>query len=196
MNIAVDLDDVTVRIVTDLFTEYNKRFNTSFTIEDHVDFDLSKVWKCSPEEMMEFVYSFYRSPIMKTLPPVPGAIESITALSKDNSISFITSRPESTKQATLEWIHKHFPSHSFPVYFTNQFTSTDSKKVKKSDICKQLGVEVIIEDAPSYAIDCSENNIIVFLLDQPWNQSVKENENIIRVKSWNEVVSNLHNTVS
>jgi uncharacterized protein len=196
MNIAIDLDDVTVQLTVDLTKEYNRQFNTSFTQEDHTVFDLSKVWKCSPEDMMEFVYSFYRSPIMKSLPPVPGAVEGITALSKHNSVCFITSRPEFTKQLTLDWLHTHFPKQDMPVYFTNQFALAHDNKVKKSDICKQMGVEVIIEDGPAYAVDCSENNIIVFLIDRPWNQSVEENDNIIRVKTWKEVLSNLNHALS
>jgi len=72
------------------------------------------------------------------------------------------------------------------LYLKNEhFAGSD--EFKKSAICKELGVDLIIEDAPHYIEDCSEAGIKVFIFDRPWNQEVRENDLITRVRDWGEI---------
>ncbi len=191
MNIAVDLDDVTVAIMDGLISYHNNKFNTNFVYEDHNRWDLDKIWGCTPEEAMKRVYDFYGSNFMELLLPIEGAIDGIKKISKKHTISFITSRPTFLEQKTKRWIKHYLPNYNFITYFTNQYTPHNISKLKKSDICKKLNINLIIDDAPVNALDCASNNIRVLLFTRPWNTEMQNNEYITRVNSWKEIVKNL-----
>lgn len=188
MNIAIDLDDVTVAIMNGLIDYHNKRFDTNFTIHDHIFFDLHKIWKCTPEEAMKRAYDFFASDHMDRLLPMEGAVEGINALSYNHQLVFITSRPDSVKEKTLKWLKKYFPDKDIPVYFTNQYTPATHKKLTKSEVCKKVGATIIIEDSPAYVLDCANAGIRVLMYDRPWNRTVANNPLITRVNSWSEIL--------
>ena len=60
----------------------------------------------------------------------------------------------------------------------------------KSDVCKELGVEVMIEDSLSQAKEIAPCVRKIFLLDCPWNQGDLP-MNVARVYSWDEIVEGL-----
>ena len=192
MKIAIDLDDVTVAIMDGITTFHNKKYNTHFSVHDHIDWDLYKIWNCTPEESMNRVYEFYNSPFMDTVLPMEGAIEGIGKLHIKHSLVFITSRPVSVEEKTKKWLKKYFPSFHLPVYFTNQFTPAGHVKQKKSDICKKLDIPIIIEDSPMNVTDCITNNIRVLLFTRPWNTLIKNTRLITRVHNWEDITDEIN----
>ena len=71
-------------------------------------------------------------------------------------------------------------------FSSNPYCNTKGKT--KGELCKDLNVDLMIEDDPKYAEDCALKGINVLLLDKPWNQNCIEHENIIRVKNWKEIL--------
>jgi len=191
MRIAIDLDDVTVAIMDGLLKYHNGKYNTEFLVEHHTSWDLDKIWACTPNEAMRRVYDFYKSEYMDKLLPMPGAIEGIHNLNDKHSLFFVTSRPTFIKEKTTIWLNEHLPNLSIPVYFTNQYSPEREKKEKKSDVCKRLNIELIIEDAPSNISDCIMNNIRVLVYSRPWNTSLIDTELMTRVHTWKDIVSNI-----
>ena len=121
---------------------------------------------------------------------MPGAKEGIDALLKKGyELHLVTSRPEVIKPQTEKWIKAHFPGKFTDLHhaFNPNIHKKDSKK-KKWEICKEIGAGVLIEDFLPNAIGCSENGIKVYLMDAPWNQVEDLPENVVRVKSWKEIV--------
>jgi uncharacterized HAD superfamily protein len=102
---------------------------------------------------------------------------------------FVTARPETLEKETRDWLKKYFKDLEFPVYFTHRDAGMPS--LKKSEICKSIGAEILIDDYIENALDCAENGIKVFLMDAPWNQTGSLPDNVVRVKSWKEVISKL-----
>ncbi len=192
MNIAVDLDDVTVAIMDGLLSYHNNKYSTNFRIENHTVWDLDKVWDCTPQEAMKRVYDFYHSSFMELLLPIDGAIPGIKKLSKKHQLSFVTSRPDFLEVKTKRWLKHYLPKLNIPLYFTNQYTPDHESKLKKSDICKRLNISLIIEDAPVNAVDCVSNNIQVLLYDRPWNTEIENSKLITRVDSWKDVLEILN----
>lgn len=192
MNIGIDLDDVTVKLLDGLLNYLNNKYNTNFKFEEHIQFDLDKIWKCSPEEAMKRVYDFYSSNYMELVLPIDGAINSIYKLSKKHNITFITSRPVFLKEKTNRWLKYYFPHKVFPVYFTNQYTFQKEARINKSDICKKLDIKLMIEDSPANTIDLVSNNIKVLLFNRPWNSSIANTALITRVNNWKDVLKILN----
>lgn len=54
------------------------------------------------------------------------------------------------------------------VYFGNHWSLSGPVR-KKSEICKSIGAQILIDDNPTYAVECAAAGIHVLLFD--WNDS-------------------------
>lgn len=188
MKIGVDMDSVLAEIMIPLVNFHNDLYGTDLKLEDHIHYDLTKVWKCSNDEVLEKIDKFYRSSYFDKTQPVKGAKEGIGHLSKKHELIVITSRPYSIENKTLGWLAKHFPGTFKSVQHTNHINFDKSKKRDKSSVCMELGIKLMIDDCLEFAEDCAGKNIKVLLVDTPWNRSDKLHKNITRVLSWEEIV--------
>lgn len=187
MTIGVDLDSVLAYIEEPLLDFLNQEYKTNHGVEDVKNYDLSILWKCSPEEMIDRIYKFFRSPFMGKVVPVEGSMEGISQLGLKNNLVVITSRPLWLEEKTDAWLSKYFPDMFEQVVHTNQLSKEGEEKVNKSDICSILGATILIEDCSDYCEDCAENGIKVYLYDRPWNSSFEPRNNVTRVFGWEDI---------
>ena len=86
---------------------------------------------------------------------------------------------------TEKWVHKYFPNTFNTILFADHFTD---KHREKSEICKEHGISIMIEDNLDYALDLAHSWIPTFLLEKPWNVYRKETHTLItKVPGWNKV---------
>lgn len=190
MRIGIDIDDVLVDTAPTLVDFINCREGTDFKIKEAHQFRLWTFFKCSREESIKKIYVFFESDVFINMQPLNGAVEGINFLKESYELFAITSRDEKVKEKSLKWINNFFNSKFNEVIFTNQLSKEGFVRTK-AEICKELGIKILIEDRRKYALDCAENGIKVFLMDKPWNQNCKH-ENITRVKNWNEILERLN----
>lgn len=188
MIIGIDLDSVIVDLMPPLIDFHNRHFGSSSVLKDYTKYDFCDIWKCSRKEVVERIFQFYRSPDFDKVKTIPGAVEGINHLSKKHVLHVITSRPNWIKEKTDRWILKHFPNKFTSIYHTNQFSQKGSPSQLKSEICRFLQAEIVIEDHLEFARDCTTLVKRVFLLDMPWNSQKKLPKKITRVFSWEEIV--------
>lgn len=189
MIIGVDLDDVLFNLCDSLQDWHNERFDTNFKKKDINTYFVEEVWGCTQDDVRVMIAEFYNHESHFQTLPMAGAIEAIERLSKEHTLFVVTARPKKFEESTLKWINKHFPNMFQEVCFSDNPTH-DLSKQKKSDICKQLGIEVFIDDAIHNAEDIADAGIPVLLLDMPWNRTEVEHP-ITRVHSWEEIVEKL-----
>eukprot|EP00850_Spirogloea_muscicola_P004966 SM000022S07180 [mRNA] locus=s22:301528:302998:- [translate_table: standard] len=165
--------------------------------EFHV-YDFMKIWDCTQAEANHRVHAFFESDHFNNgIPPIPGAREALQRLSSYCQLTVVTSRQHVIRQPTLEWLNKHFPQTFDAVHFGNHF-ALEGVARPKSDICKSLGIDVIIDDNPRYAVECAEHGIRALLfdwnLDYAWSKTEcgPQHPLIGRVKDWAEVEHALH----
>jgi len=189
MNIGVDMDSVIAEIVRPIDQFHNRKYGTSIAYDDHIIYDMGSVWLCSVEEVYKRIFEFYDSPEFQKVLPVEGAQAGLKELAKLHNLHLITSRPHEIEQKTKQWISTYFPHVFTSVTHTNQISKTRKEKsVKKSEIGKQLRIEVMIDDHVTYALDCADNEIDTLLFAAPWNKNTKINHKYLRkVVSWKEV---------
>ncbi len=189
MKIGIDIDDVIADFVPTLARFHNETFGGNLSKNDFTSYDFWKVWGGSKEEAVRKVDMFFedQSHCNKILP----VIKSVTSLNKlkEGGVELfaITGRRDNMIEQTKEWIEKHFPGLFLDIYFTNSY-SLNGKSEKKSKICKELGITVMVEDHTKHAVDCAENAIQVLLFDCPWNKHSNVLKNIRRVSSWDEII--------
>jgi hypothetical protein len=188
--LGVDLDDVILDFNESLQAFHNSRFGTSVRREDVVTYDIEKIWGCSAEEASRRIFDFCRSDEHSMASPVSGAFEGVRHLGKSHELNVISSRGDQVKDPTLRWIRKHFDGHFASIVLTNQYFGLPEKVRSKADVCRELGVGVMIEDSMSQAKEIAASGCRVLLLDCPWNQGDLP-ENVTRIYSWKEIVAHL-----
>jgi len=188
--IGVDFDDVLFNFNDSLHAYHNAKYGTSVERKDIASYDIEKVWGCTPEEAARKVFEFYFAPDHDRTSIVAGAIEGVHKLKKDHELHIISSRGDNIKDLTLRWIDQNFPGYFKSVNLTNLYFGIADRAHSKAEVCKKLGVDVMIEDSLSQAEDVSSIGCKVILLDCPWNQG-KLPDNVVRVYSWHEIVERI-----
>lgn len=155
-----------------------------------INYDLYQSFKTDKEEMGVRFAEFRVFHLLERIKPVKGAVAGIKKLIKKGFIPhFVTARPQTIEAETRIWLKTHFKNIEFPIHFTHP--ASKAPKRKKSKICREIGAKALIDDNLDNAIDCAQNGIKVFLMDAPWNQTDSLPENIIRVKSWEEILEKI-----
>lgn len=98
----------------------------------------------------------------------------------------VTGRPTQYQERTQQWIDQHFPQIFDDFLFANVGTESETTK---SELCKQAGIEVVIEDNLGFVAELSQAGIPCFLLDKPRNQDYSQENypNVIKVNSRAEI---------
>lgn len=191
--VAIDLDEVLAETIDQLLKYYNYSFKwKSITKEDVIDYNLWKLDRygisINDAKRMFFWFLFFSNKWGK-IKPVKFARAWIKKLKEQwYDLYIVTARPSLTifKWRTNIWVNKYF-KWIFKWIKYSDYMMRNQKK--KSDICKQIGAEIIIEDNLDNAIECAKNWIKAYLIDKPWNHSFdpKIHKWIIKVKSWRDI---------
>lgn len=95
----------------------------------------------------------------------------------DHDLVVVTSRQHVIRDETLEWIDRHYPKVFSDVHFGNHFAKSGQSK-KKSEICEEIGADVLIDDNPRYAHECASSGMHVLLFNwqrqYPWSRQPAE----------------------
>jgi uncharacterized HAD superfamily protein len=184
MIVAVDIDDVLNDFVGSMAEFHNKHYGTNLKREDFKTYYLRETLGLDEKEASRRLGEFADSSL-EALKPTEDSVEVVRELSNIHKLVVITSRAEKRRELTQNWISSNFPNCFSEVYFAmNHYIGVGNKK--KNEICKELGVGIMIEDSMDYALKCSEVGG-VFLYDCPWNQKDKLPSSIIRVHGWKDI---------
>ncbi|CAN4084884.1 unnamed protein product [Withania somnifera] len=191
--VAVDVDEVLGNFVSALNEFVADRYSSYHSVSEYYVYEFFKIWKCSRDEADIRVHEFFKTSYFKTgIRPIPGAQRTLQKLSGFCNLSIVTSRQNAIKDHTIEWIERHYPGLFQDIHFGNHF-ALNGKSRAKSDICRSLGANVLIDDNPRYAIECAEVGIKVLLFDYensyPWSKSESLNGHpmVKKVHNWGEV---------
>lgn len=189
--IGVDFDDVIFDLHGPFVDFVNKKKGTSVAHHEITAFNIEDVWQdVTSEEAQLLFHEFGESEEYNVCLPVEGALEHLIPLAEQNDVYVITARPGTTRERTESWFLRHFPNIVKAFHFTRQDRLTGVSR-KKSEICKEIGVEIFIDDSMENAVDISSVGIPVLLLNAPWNQGELP-PLVTRVNSWNEIINHLN----
>lgn len=184
--IGIDIDEILANTLESILVYYNEIHKTSYKREDFATYNYWETWGGTKDEAIAFVRSFFETENLYKIPPISGAYEELLKL-KNLGYKFfaVTGRSSKYEIQTLEWISKYYPNIFLGTYFTH-YLNVDCATTKKSDICKQLGIDILVEDDEYHISDCANAGIKVIFLDCPWNKKVNF-KNATRVFSWKEI---------
>ena len=183
MIIAVDVDDVLADFTDQLIVFYNKTYNTSFKKKDFTSYDFWDIWGGTKEETIHTMNQFFKSKYFERISPIEGSLHAIRLLEKKHELIIVTSRYTIVADKTISWLRKHYSDSFKEIHF-----SYYDKNISKSELCRKLGAQVIIDDAEKNILDCAKIGMTVLVYDCPWNKHIKTNDKITRVHNWNDII--------
>jgi uncharacterized HAD superfamily protein len=191
MRIGIDFDDTVAASIEAIIKLHNRDFDTNYKREDATVWHLEDLWGIDKDVFQARLDEFFSAKNVEYLDPVAGAIPAIDALkAAGHELYIITARHDDYVEATELWLKLHFSDTFKGIHYGHSRSEDPAKKRLKSAICKELGIELLIDDHMNNAIDCSAQGINFFLLDQPWNQGELP-PGVTRVFSWDEIVKKI-----
>lgn len=190
MKIGVDVDEVIFPFTDNLILFYNKKHSANVKKSDIWVYEFYKVLNISKEKEMDDIREFIESPLFKEMRPIEGSVEGLCELRKNNELYAITGRGDSTEDITNKQISDYFNGLFKDVCFS-EFNPYLGFKTPKFHYCKKLGIEIMIEDIASTAIEISrECNIPVIMPNYRWNEDADiKGTGVIRVfEGWKGIM--------
>jgi uncharacterized HAD superfamily protein len=184
--IAIDCDDVIVGTASLTLNHYNKMYGTHLALKDMYSKDL-KVWGVTDDATaIARVEAYQKTNEYQNALPFHEAIEATRRLSKQYKLYVVTGRPTFIETATKNLLERHFPEIFQSIEFTNFF---GNKPRSKSDVCRELEADLLIDDHLGHAIPVAQCGIDVLLFgDYPWNYTPEKlPDNVRRVRGWPDV---------
>jgi 5'(3')-deoxyribonucleotidase len=187
--IAVDFDDVLLDFNRGFLTSHNLLYGTKLTYDQLINYDnWEVVYGTDKDTMVERAKRFYHSPEHQRTLPVEGTLQAVADLAKDYSLQIVTSRPETVRDATLQWLDRHFPGLFSDFHFTNIYAAATGVQPKnKAEVCRSIGARTLIDDALRHAREVSSSGIPVLLPDRPWNRG-ETPPGVHRLQTWDDIV--------
>lgn len=189
LKIGVDIDEVIVNQLEQVIAFYYSKTGKYVPLDNFFSYNWWEVWGVSKDEAIKIDKDFKASSYFENLSLIEGAREAILKLSLSHEVFFITSRSLLFKDKTENFIKKNFPNNQFEIIFSSDFHIENPGKTK-SDLCKELNLNFLIEDNSEYALQSAKEGIKVFLLNKPWNKGVSH-KNLFRVKDWGEILEKI-----
>jgi len=197
MIIWIDLDEILAELVESLLEQNNYYiWWRKLHFEDITDYYIYNIEgvKLSIDEAI----GIFRKTLIKDIDkleikPVKWVYNKLKEWKeKWYKLKVITARPgDLFEKYTLDWLNKHYPNIFDEVYFANsnkKIISDDGvDNTKKSIICQNLWVDVMIEDNPEYAKDVADCWIKTYLIKKPWNKNIKDYNNLVVVESFENI---------
>lgn len=171
MKLGIDIDGVIVDTIRFCSEEFTNHFGYPVSCELIAHrFDDIKGGHEFLEENKEY--------LLCTMKPSEEAVQAVNALSREHDIYLISSRRQSVYEPTLNWLNKH------EVAFKKLFLTSGMSKLT---ICKQLGIELFIEDSAVNASELAQYGIPVILYKTEYNIKAKH-DLIVHCENWDEIL--------
>ena len=188
--IAVDFDDVVSNFNVSFSAFHNREFGTKVKFSDIHNYQLGLVYGVDETVIMKRIMHFCHH-YHDELRLIDGVKEGLISLNEQFDLQIVTSRKDTLRVITENWISQYLPHVFSAVHFTGSFgdqeiTHTNSK----STVCKEIGAVVLIEDALHHALEASDNDVPTILVDNPWNQGGLPDQ-VTRVRDWSEITPQL-----
>lgn len=195
MNIGIDIDD-TISNTFETFLPYMKKFveqdlnrNLNLNLSSKTDYyNIIEKYNLSQEEARVFWVNNYVS-ILENVKPRKSAVEIINTLKENgNKIFLITARIDDSivdvQRITEKWLECN--NIKYDKLIINSYN--------KLEIAKKEKIDVFIDDSIRNCEMLSSGNIKTYMFSTE-NNKYYENENILKVSSWDEFYENIKEVI-
>jgi uncharacterized HAD superfamily protein len=189
--IGIDVDDVLSRSVEGFAAYSDTRWGVGHEVGKY-DENWALFWGISLEEAQKRADEIHDKGVFGTYQPFEHALPVLRQLSATKDLIVITSRRSSAKPVTSTWLEAHFPGLFQGIHYAGIWDSSAHTHHKlqqtKADICRELGVDYLIDDQLKHCIAAAEAGITALLFgDYSWNKMDPLPTGVTRTENWNSV---------
>ena len=177
--IGFDLDGVIANTAENFLSIACSKYGyCSFTHDDITNFELENCIPI-PRDLVDKIFTEILTDSLATgLRPMAGAVETLTLLARESTITIITARP--LLQPVLDWIDAFFPAETRDA---TKVVATGDHNDKVRYI-HEHGLKYFVDDRAETCIQLANANIIPLVFSQPWNHN---RHNLQSVENWADV---------
>lgn len=191
MNIGIDIDNVISKFNDTLFEEYikhDKELRNTGIINKNAKDIRNGMFDWSDEEETTFYLNNIER-IANNLELIETADLYINKLKEEGNKIYIISGRDNGEytnpyEMTEKWLKKYNIKYD-EIILTNAYYSDE-----KAEICKQKGIDLMIDDSSRVCNSMKKYNIKSIIMDTPYNRQEKE---IQRAYNWEEIYNIINN---
>lgn len=186
--IGIDIDNT----ITNLYElevergrEFCKEFNLSTDNFNPHCINVKEMYNIPDDLYSVYMNRYFRYNVNR-VPPRKMAVSVINTLCTYYSVHIVTARDKDYKgeysgSMMVQDTYNYFNHYGFRnnIFHFSSFN--------KADVCKQYGINVLIEDDPKHIKECVDSGIIVIVMSTPYNQDMRDLMNTVFIESWDEV---------
>jgi len=177
MRIGIDIDSTLHHYWDQFEAAAKRRFGVALPYGQqqwHID-------RLRPEQVRACIAETHREEQILVAEPYPGAVESVRAWHDAGHFVHITShRNDQAHAATARWLER------IALPYDELYCSSD-----KITRCREIGIELLIDDSPVNLLAAVEAGILVATLSHPWNREVCEEEDVVCAEDWPQLARRL-----
>lgn len=184
MKIGIDLDGTIADNLNLLVDTLNLHCGKALVGDEIYQYNLCKVYSISEAEFFSLM-SEREEEIITTSPVIPFARRNIQQLVKEGwQVHIITARNPRYSNVTEKWLRQQ----NIPYSGLHLLDSHD-----KLEVCKELGVRLMIEDNIHNSYQLANDGINVILFNAPHNRFWPWKG--IRCRSWNQIYKSVNRQI-
>jgi uncharacterized HAD superfamily protein len=178
VRIAIDIDSTLHHYWDVLSDAALRRFGIDLPYEEQFDWGITRL---KPRQLELCIAETHNDDVILAGRPYPGAVEAVRRWHEAGHFIHITShRDTRAHDATERWLNQ------IGLPFDELYCSFD--KVTR---CSQIGIDVLIDDAPENIARALEAGIVAATLLHPWNAELCEEDDVVCGQDWAELERNL-----
>jgi uncharacterized HAD superfamily protein len=187
--IAVDIDDVLAVHGEAMIAYSNRVFGTNLTIDDYTE-HWSEMWKVDHAETERRAIQYHQTDDMASYRHHADALPVLKELAQKYRLIIVTARRRDVSGITATWIDKYFGGIFESINYAGIWDKIDedSATATKAELCKELGVDYLIDDQSKHCNGAAEVGITAIMFgDYPWTRDDKLHTDVIRCHTWEQV---------
>lgn len=153
----------------------------SYCLDDIKDFEVEDCLGIPKDHVEQLFYIIMKDSLNTGLQPMPGAVEVISTLANQSTVTIITARPLTNPVA--DWLDHFFPDDTCK---NIQLVATGDHNDKTRYI-KEHNLRFFIDDRVETCLQLAETDITPIVYNQPWNIG---KHTLPNVSNWQDI-SNL-----
>lgn len=195
MNFGIDIDD-TISNTFETFLPYMKKFvecdlnrKLDLNLKSKIDYyDIIKKYNLSTQEAQKFWEDYYIS-ILENVVPKESSVEIINKIKENgNKVILITARIDDggvdVRTITEKWLEAN----------NIKYDKLIINSQNKLEIAKKEKIDIFLDDSIRNCEMVSSGNIKTYMFLSA-NNEYYENENILKIKTWDEFYENIREVI-
>jgi uncharacterized HAD superfamily protein len=183
MRIAIDIDSTLHHYWDRLSDSARTRFGIELPYEEQFDWGITRL---KPSQLQVCIDDTHSEEAILAGEPYPGAVETVNRWHERGHFIHITShRAERCHVSTANWLQQIGLRHD------DLHCSYD-----KVGRCQELRIDVLIDDSPVNISRALQAGIVAATISHPWNEDVRESEDVISGATWIELEAALEPILS